>query len=111
MPTIEMDELSPILLTSEQIRSNTAPAHRSVHQFVLRRIFCLSHRVLPMNDQGHSYQSKTITNNSVPQRSRTMVNFGRSKSTLNRVPFSQSPYQQSAAPPLPMNVRRRSVRV
>ncbi|KAH7047995.1 bacterial low temperature requirement A protein-domain-containing protein [Linnemannia elongata] len=40
-----------------------------------------------------------------------MVNFGRSKSTLNRVPFSQSPYQQSAAPPLPMNVRRRSVRV
>lgn len=40
-----------------------------------------------------------------------MVNFGRSKSTLNRVPFSQSPYQQSAAPPLPMNTRRRSVRV
>lgn len=40
-----------------------------------------------------------------------MVNFGRSKSTLNRVPFSQSPYQQSGPPPLPMNVRRRSVRV
>ncbi|KAG0310743.1 hypothetical protein BGZ97_012335 [Linnemannia gamsii] len=75
MPTFEMDDFTPVPLTSEQIRSNTAPAH------------------------------------SVPQRSRTMVNFGRSKSTLNRVPFSQSPYQQSAAPPLPMNVRRRSVRV
>ncbi|KAF9150984.1 hypothetical protein BG015_007199 [Linnemannia schmuckeri] len=69
-----MDDFTPVLLTSEQIRSNTVPAH------------------------------------SVPQRSRT-VNFGRSKSTLNRVPFSQSPYQQSAAPPLPPNVRRRSVRV
>jgi hypothetical protein len=30
MPTFEMDDFTPVPLTSEQIRSNTAPAHRSV---------------------------------------------------------------------------------
>ncbi|KAF9926139.1 hypothetical protein FBU30_004215 [Linnemannia zychae] len=53
--------------------------------------------------------SNTTPLNSLPQRSRTVVNFGRSKSTLNRVPFSQSPYQP-ATPPIPRNLRQRSIR-
>ncbi|KAF9904045.1 hypothetical protein EC991_003143 [Linnemannia zychae] len=75
MPTIEMDDFTPVPLRSErlQYRTGTVPAH------------------------------------SLPQRSRTM-NFGRSKSTLNRVPFSQSPYQP-AVPPVPTTVRQRSIRV
>ncbi|KAG0374060.1 hypothetical protein BGX24_010886 [Mortierella sp. AD032] len=85
MPTIEMDDFTPVPLSSlEQTRAdNPVPAQ------------------------------------SVPQRTRTVafgrsgtINVGRSKSTLNRVPFSQSPYQSATLPPLPTTtVRQRSIRV
>ncbi|KAG0274897.1 hypothetical protein BGZ95_009361 [Linnemannia exigua] len=85
MPTIEMDDFTPVPLSSlEPARAdNPVPAQ------------------------------------SVPQRARTVafgrsgtINVGRSKSTLNRVPFSQSPYQSTTLPPLPTTtIRQRSMRV